>query len=84
MTTTNTTATGTWTTTTMVIRDGSDLVLYVTITHDCGERYSFARRGEGVRAMANRPLAEQLAWIEEQPMGTPNTVALALARKLAG
>ena len=81
---TKTTNTGQWTTCTRTLRDGSDLVLYVTMVHDSGERYSFARRGEGVRQASKLTLAGQLSWIEEQPLGNVNAVALALARKLAG
>lgn len=78
------TTTGTWTATSKILRDGPDLVLYCTVTHDTGERYSAGRRGPGVRFMAGRSLSEQLAWIEEQPFGTNAEACISIMRKLVG
>ncbi len=82
MTQTFTTDNGVWTTTSKILRDGPELVLYVTAVHDTGERYSAGRRGNGVRFMAGRSLAEQLAWIEEKPFGTNAEACISIMRKL--
>ncbi len=76
------TETGVWTTTSKILRDGPELVLYVTAVHDTGERYSAGRRGNGVRFMAGRSLSEQLAWIEEKPFGTNAEACISIMRKL--
>jgi hypothetical protein len=65
MTTTHTAPTGTWTTRLAVLRDGSDLLLCLTVQHDTGETYRACRRGPGVRYMAGKPVAEQVEWIAE-------------------
>lgn len=66
MTITKQAGTGEWTIRLTVLRDGSDLVLCLTVRHtDTGETYRALRRGPGVRAMATEPLAAQLDWIEE-------------------
>ncbi len=82
MTQTFKTDNGTWTATSKILRDGPELVLYVTAFHETGERYSAGRRGNGVRFMAGRSLAEQLAWIEEQPFGTNADACISIMRKL--
>lgn len=82
MTQTFTTDNGTWTVDSRTLRDGAELVLYVTATHDTGERYSAGRRGNGVRFMAGRSLSEQMAWIEEQPFGRNPDACISIMRKL--